>query len=201
MKNPKIKRWITLIEVLFAVLIFGIWILSIMTMIIENISLLDRIKNQTTATSLAKEWMEIAYNVRDSNLNRSVKWNCIDSTDPDCLHVFSDGMAFQPQLHTNWYYSILPTNSDFDSNVLYYHSWPIKDIYNWTMFSWFWYDYDSSGGEKTIFSRYIYFDKAYLQNWWLADSSKLLKLESHVVYKKWAAQQDVVLESFIWEIN
>lgn len=201
MKKRLHRRWITLIEVLFAVIIFWVGILSIMIMVIENISLLDRIKNQTTATSLAKEWMELVYNLRDSNLNKSVKWNCRDALDPDCLERFIDSNAYKPQININGYYEMLPTDTNFDSNILYFHTWEIKDVYNWVLFTGFWYDYNANGGEKTIFSRHIYFDRAYLQNWGMADSSKLLKLESHVVYKKWATEEQVVLESFIWEIN
>jgi len=201
MRNVQTKRWITLIEVLFAVIIFWVWILSIMTMVIENISLLDRIKNQTTATSLAKEWIEIVYNLRDSNLNKSVKWNCIDATDPDCPNRFADGMSFKTELNLNGYYRLSATDSEFDSNVLYFHTWDIKDNTNWVLFTWFWYDYTPDNWEKTIFSRYIYFDRVYLKNGWMADPSKLLKIESHVVYKKWATKEEVVLESFIWEIN
>ncbi len=195
------KSWITLIETLVAVIIFGIWILSIISVIIQNISFMDRIKNQTMATSLAKEWIEIAYNLRDTNLLKSVVWNCAKSEDvqqnPDCNTKFTNDSNFKVSVNLNDYYEITDTDNSRENNVLYFHTWEISEWKNW-----FWYDYNTNNWTKTYFSRYIHFEALQLNwDWWSTDNEKILKIESHVPYKKWAFEKEVVLESFIWKIN
>jgi prepilin-type N-terminal cleavage/methylation domain-containing protein len=74
------KSGITLIEVIIAIVIFGIGILSIMKVLGNNILIIQHTKLKTQATLLAKEGIELIYNVRDSNIDRSFVRNCYKLT-------------------------------------------------------------------------------------------------------------------------
>lgn len=196
------KKSFTLIEVIIAIVVFGIWILTILLMITKNISISDSIKNKTFATFLAKEWIEIIYNKRDSNVDRWVVWNCYRmNANYDCIDSFIVGWYYKVSSNLTWYLSIDPTTANFDDNIVYFHTWIIKTSANVPIVTWFWYDHNSTVQQSgTVFSRMIKFDGAYLTpEWWNWNTSKILKIESYAKYKKWAYTWEVVLESFIWE--
>ena len=73
------------------------------------------------------------------------------------------------------------------------------------MFTWdiawnnnmFWYSYCSEWWEPTFFARYLSFSQVNVSNGSLPND-KILKVESHVLYKKWYKTGDLVFESFIW---
>ena len=64
----KSKKAFTLLEILIAISVFAIGILAVLRVLTGNISVLDRTNIKLQATVLAKEWIELLYNVRDSNL-------------------------------------------------------------------------------------------------------------------------------------
>jgi Tfp pilus assembly protein PilV len=74
------KSGITLVEVIIAIVVFGVGILSILKILGSNIIIIQHTKFKAQATLLAKEGMEIVYNMRDSNLDRSFEWNCVKLT-------------------------------------------------------------------------------------------------------------------------
>ena len=104
-KYMKKYRAFTLIEMLMALTVFSIGVLAVMRLITQNISSMDKAQSTTTATFLAKEGLELAYNMRDSNLQKGLPWNCVlsarslaneyDMVDPDnaCATYFSSGIA------------------------------------------------------------------------------------------------------------
>ncbi len=57
----------TLIEVLIAIFVLGVGILSIVTLMTKNIANTQKIHTQNTALILAREGMEMLYNYRDTN--------------------------------------------------------------------------------------------------------------------------------------
>jgi type II secretory pathway pseudopilin PulG len=67
----------TLIEVLITIVVFSVGILTILSIITGSLSLWSRSRNRTTATMLAKEWIEMMYSIRDTNLDKAQKWWCI----------------------------------------------------------------------------------------------------------------------------
>lgn len=71
------KSGITLVEVIIAIVVFGVGILSILKILGNNILIIQHTKLKTQATMLAKEGIEIMYNLRDSNVDRSFERNCI----------------------------------------------------------------------------------------------------------------------------
>ncbi len=195
------RRWVTLIEIIIAIVVFSIWILTILNVIVSNLALTDKVKNNSIATFLSKEWIEIIYNIRDSNIDKWLKWNCtkIDLS-YNCIEKFTAWSVFNVNINLKWYHDIKPTSTDYNDNLLYYHEWVIKDNANAPIINWFRYDHDTSNWKRSFFSRYIKFDGVYLwPEWSIWNADKLLKIESHVLYNKWTFTWDVVMESIIWD--
>ena len=203
------KFWITLVEVLIAIIVFGVGILAILNVIISNIWLVDMVKSKTIWTFLASEGIELIYSLRDSNINRGVRWDCLflNSNTYECDNYMKDVDYLQIALNWTWgktitfsgfdsVYFVKPTNSWFNDNVLYYHTGTIFWL------SWWYYSYDSNWGIKTKFARYLHFTWAYFApgpSVW--DKDKILKVESVVIWKNWRKENKIVLESFIGDIR
>ena len=73
----KKKLAFTLIEILIAISVFAIGILAVLRVLTGNLSTLDTTNIKLQATVLAKEWIELLYNVRDSNLEKNLSRNCV----------------------------------------------------------------------------------------------------------------------------
>lgn len=76
----KKKLAFTFIEVIIAITVFAIGVLAVLRLITQNLAMLDLTQMRTTATFLAKEGIELVYNMRDSNLQKSLPWDCILDT-------------------------------------------------------------------------------------------------------------------------
>ncbi len=77
MKNIN-KSWMSIIEVIVAIFIFTIWLSSIYLVIVSSINLNEHGKNQIIASNLAREWLELVKNLRDSNYTNLHNWNSIN---------------------------------------------------------------------------------------------------------------------------
>lgn len=198
------KKGVTLIEILIWVIIFSVWILTILVVMAKNITVMDRLKNQTISTFLAKEWIEIVYNLRDSNLDKWLEWNCIQyNSQWACLEKFLVWNTYKVQQTISWYNSMTISDTDFESNKLYYHEWRILNPNNWApipLWNWFtgfWYSHELSDN-PTFFSRNIKFNTVLSSCDWCDDTDKLMKIESDVEYIKWSYTGWIIMESFIW---
>lgn len=204
----------TLIEVIIAITVFAIGVLAVLRLIIQNLVTLDVTQSRTTATFLAKEWIELVYNMRDSNLGKSLPWNCVlqahlktgdrNTIDPEkiCAWYFSSWIddhkflqiSFDPEAYT---YAV-PVDAGTNFNAL----WSGNRLYYTTGEIWwniiFWYSsLPVQWTEPTFFSRYILFTGVREGDLVLPRES-ILKVESHVLYRKGTKTWSVVLESFIW---
>ncbi len=199
------KKAFTLIEVILAILIFGIGILTILNMIINNIRIVDRIRNKTTSTFLAKEWLEIIYNLKDTNLKKWLNRDCEKiiraSSRVQWCDRFSSWDVFKVNMDQLRSYDIQPTNPGYTGNMLYLHSWAIIDpTTRRTILTWTWYDHNSADWEESIFYRYVSFSWAYLSwDWWYVGQDQIMKIQSAVLFKKWPYTWEVILESMIWK--
>jgi len=182
--------------------VFSIWIMAVFYLITNNLQRLDETKTRNIATFLAKEWIELAFNAKESNLLKEIQWDCI-FTDANITNPFPEFCDKKFSSWTQWKYLQIwfdtnkypyfkrSTWNSFQINRLYYHSWTI----NWNKI--FWYNNDSNNWQETVFARYIVFT-------WIKENSqilpinKILKLESHVLFSKWNKTWKVILESFIW---
>lgn len=202
------KLGFTLIEVIIAIAVFSIGVIAVLNLIIYNLSTIDKVQTQITATILAKEWLELTYNIRDTNIQKWFARDCllakwVDSEieiDDVCSSHFASGDAwavfqfgFDPRDYY-WHTSTVSWSFDelFDQNALYYYTGKVWDI---TLF-WYGHTQDWLEWSATPFARYIVFKP--LKEWGITlPSDKILKVESHVLYKKWSYQWDIVLESFM----
>ena len=62
------KSAFTFIEVIIAITVFAIGVLAVLRLITQNLVMLDVTQSRMTATFLAKEGIELVYNMRDSNI-------------------------------------------------------------------------------------------------------------------------------------
>ncbi len=211
----KKKSAFTFIEVIIAITVFAIGVLAVLRLITQNLVTLDNTQMRTTATFLAKEGMELVYNMRDSNLDKSLPRDClvyedivditIETQDENvlvgaCSWFFSswaeDSKILQISFASGTYMHALPVKKweDFASlrneNRLYIITW---DIASTQLFRYA----HQQGWTETPFARYLSF--AVVREWGkILPSNKILKVESHVLYMKGTKTGEVVLESFIW---
>lgn len=223
-------KGLTLIETMIMIWVFSIGILTVLNLLSGSLYSLDNVKLRTQATFLAKEWIDLVYNMRDSNLEKELPWDCVvkdtvytnnlenvnNSSNPFdgwarayetntdlnnfCESFFSniseDGKILQVGFsNTNEYVmtEIKDMKSSFEENFdenelfLYSRSDGLEKLT--------WYSYDEKG-EETFFARYISFE-AVEGNWTDLDTTKILKINSNVLWKKWGTTWEMILESFI----
>ncbi len=209
----KKKSAFTFIEVIVAITVFAIGVLAVLRLITQNLVTLDSTQSRTTATFLAKEWMELVYNMRDSNIDKWLPRDCVlktwfsidafGSIDPEkvCLWNFSswnqDNHVLQVSFDADWYTYAFPVAAEKDfaelriANRLYYTTWDVwwHQIFRYS-------SYPGKSSEPTAFSRYILFTG--VREWdEILPRESILKVESHVLYTRGAKTGEVVLESFI----
>lgn len=211
------KNWFTLIEMLIAITVFAIWVLAVFRVITWNLKIMDDTEMKLQATILAREWMELLYNVRDSNLEKELGWNCVLSGDvyrkeqedlsysDICVGYFGTGKYLQLSFDKNNYIEqkLVDKKNSFDelfstNRLCYYTGENIA-----------WYGtcpQISTNNMASYFARYLSFSpvdfsaspNAQKTPQSLSYDDKILKVESHVLYKKWWKTWEVVFESFIW---
>lgn len=172
----KKKLAFTLIEILIAISVFAIGILAVLRVLTGNLSTLDTANIKLQATVLAKEWIELLYNVRDSNLEKNLSWNCVMTGEvyrwtSDILNNYLSDAGNPENRICDWKFwigKILKLSFDED-NYLYQKlenkEESFDDLFEKNrlcLFSWddmYWYSYCDAGKwwEETIFARYLSF--------------------------------------------
>jgi len=195
------KKAFTIIETIIALIIFWVWIIVILIILNKNILLSKKIEIKTKATILAKEWMEIVFNKRDSNNIKYQPWNYItwDLTirnNPNITYFWS-WKAYKVWTDFSWYENHMEKiNFPYiASSKLYIKTWKILDLAWEVVYSWFYYNYQT--WEKTPFSRYVMFTWAYLSPEANVINPNIMKINSIVKYKFGWITWDIVLESLI----
>jgi len=195
-------QWVTLIEVIFAIIIFWTWILVILSTITSNIRWLYDIKEKDIALSIAKEWIDIVYHVRDSNLERGLFWDCavIDLSEDDAcgwfFYEWSSTTRHIINFDKDWLYSMDPFTTSWAAQIWYHED--VLFTFSGSDISWFWYDHNMAGWEETIYTRVIEFDPVV---WHEAFTWFVLEVTSRVSYPRGNSTEEVVLQSIIWDIR
>lgn len=193
------KKAFSIIEVMFWIFIFTLWLVSVYMIIDSTFRINDYNKNYIIATWLAREQVELVRNIRDSNYEQVKKYNIINPSSNNYNDIF-----------LTWsYYKIENNNSNL-------YNFPIKadlisDFWEWVSeLTWKMENYrlclDSSNTyiycnwdtslKKTFFYRYIYIDEVYDVNWVISDS---FKIKSKVIwYRKWYHEFDVSMIITDW---
>ena len=214
----QLKKAFTLIEMIVVIFVLWVGILSIVMLITRNLSLTSHIHNQNTATILAREWLELAYNYKNTNELLWYERNCAQRQLPNTK---KDTMSNSSSNNNCWKYfwSGNNKNSIFtiegikpgQSQVLMK---PLQDIQGInfeslrkaTHLSLTWISvwgisftgYTHEAGEETPYARYIEFTG--MNN--IPKNSPLLSsdiyhISSTVLYRNKNKTGEVVLESFI----
>lgn len=200
-------------EILIVIVIFGVGILAVLTLLTNSIWYFDTINMQTRATLLAKEGLDLTFHHRDSNILEWFPWNYYYNND--------DNNSKEPYRQAwNTFKVSLNTNTQTDPSSIKYLSLELQDSPSQKQenesdfdqkFKTFAMDIGEDGNyeyieaqnwEKTIpnkgFARWIRFDNVKWEDGNAINEKKILKVSSHVLYKRWATTWEVVLESLIW---
>ena len=212
------KRYaFTLIEIMIAIIIFSIGILAVLRILTWDLSLMDNNDMKLQSTVFWKEWLELLYNVRDSNFEKELPWNCImrqgiytipqenmsyetNINDEICKWYFTPGQIVQLWFNKDYYMvqDITWWSNNFDTlfekNQLCMFTWNIEWNNNmfWYSYCWEW------AWEPTFFARYLSFTWIDVGDGKVLSTDKIMKVEAHVLYKKWHKTWEYVFESFIW---
>lgn len=192
----------TIIELVIAILIFWTWLLVILLTLNKNIIFVKKIQLKTQATFLAKEWIELVYNLRDSNKIKYYPWNYISWAVNDIQNnnyqKFEVGKMYIPYMLITGYKSYIAEISNKADARLFVKTWEYNDSVGNIVYSGFFYNYFT--WKKTPFYRYVIFTWVYLQpEWKLAPYNKLLKVDSKVFYSFWNLTWEIIFSSFIWD--
>lgn len=193
------KKGFTVIELIIAILIFGTGIIAVMQLLLFDIDKWQDVELKTMSTVVAKEWMELMYNIRDTNNISYRKWSELSYDE-----YFEDGKYYKLSHSLTWgdintidiwEYSSVP---EFDEVQLFYHTWDIYEpTYGDVWTGAFWYSHEENDN-PTFYGRYIELTKAYLEPEMSFDNQEqVYKIRSVGLYKKWGKEWEIVLESFI----
>lgn len=194
----KIKAF-TLIETIFAIVIFCVGILVVLLWLSQTLRNQDYANTQIKSAFFAREWIELMFNLRDANYHKKLPWNCVFEWGKKligdwCKNVFSPSdLNILKVSIWSWdeYISIKKWTlandfeKDFEEFQIYLHTWVSNN--------WFSYDYDKNNGKETWFARYVVIDSVNG-----VDEDHLLKIESHVLFRRWGLTWEKVMETFIW---
>ncbi len=75
MKTHK-HQAMTLIEILIAIGVFAVGVLAILQLVTNNIRTTDQVSKHTDATMLATQWLELLYEMRNTNSYKEVERDC-----------------------------------------------------------------------------------------------------------------------------
>lgn len=184
-RNSKF-RWMTLIEVLLAMIIFGIWIMSIFSAISWALWSLQESSKKTAAVFLAKEGIDILIYNKNQALSHGLPWNCAaisldNSNGWICDHTLLDPGEI---LAT---YSIMYDGRGYhlEKDGLWYLSYSSA--------SW-WFLFLNATQQHYDFQRKLIISPV---PWYESNSDKVLKVVSEVSYGWNLKNQKVILESYI----
>jgi prepilin-type N-terminal cleavage/methylation domain-containing protein len=194
------KKAFTLVEMLIVIAVFGTGILAVLYGIAQTLGNQDRAKTQITSSFLAREGIELMYNLRDSNYRKELARNCVFQTVPDaqatesafCPDVFKSGTVLKIAMGSGEQYLEVSTGSldgEFATNFANYQ------LFYATGNGVFTYSYDN-GGEPLWYARYLLI-KGLTDGGVALPEQEILKIESHILFKKGEMTGETVMESFI----
>lgn len=198
-KNYVLKKAFTVVELVIALIIFWSWLLVILVILNKNVLISKQIELRSNATFLAKEWIEIVFNKRDSNNIKYQPWNYIDWDLTNSITTdetyFEKSKNYKVWTSFSWNKNYMEEFCNIQDAKLYLKTWEILNWSNEVVYSWFYYNYDT--GNETWFTRYVNFTWVYLEPEWNSLNQDVMKLNSIVKYNWWWISWWVVLESFI----
>ena len=110
--QKKLKAF-TMLEILMITVIVWVWLLSVVVVITKAKTTVNNTKQEVIATQLAKEWIEMVYQIRNTNvlkhinykdycrLNQNTEENCSDSTNTSRITTWNYILSWL-SLNPNW---------------------------------------------------------------------------------------------------
>jgi len=179
------NKWFSIIEILIWIFIFTLWLTSVYLLIISTIRLNDYSKNSIIASNLAREWIELVRNVRDSNYQTIHKWNKLPWNVPN--NLFQTGVHYK--IENDYTSSLFAISLTWITDFLEWKSFLTTKMQNSKLYldSLNRYTYNSGSTNKpTYFYRYVKFDDVVYNSWWTITIDEALKLTSKVIwYNNW----------------
>lgn len=190
----------TLIEILIAISVFAVGVLSVLQLVTNNIRTTDHVSKHMDATMLATQWLELMYEMRNTNSYKEVEWDCYDlsiqTNEVKCngrLSTLHNNQAIAiapvwPENNKYWSVEVKSLgNNNIDTFRLYRH---VSDA-NITYF-----DHVSDNGTETPYARYITVEN--IQDY---EPKVALKITSHVLVEQWGKEpKEVSISSIIGNI-
>lgn len=211
----KSKKATSIIEAVIVLVIIWIWIVWSYKIFINSQKLSHTTKNRIQAIEIAREWIEIMKNIRDTNwmlysFDRKKCWNTLNYS-TDCYNTNSTNIEnnksyiiYKNSSNNQWYLSEKNTSSNFNTDY-------INNFKVWLDSDWFYTQSWSTTDLKPVFTREIKinyldtnWDSFIIINW--TDLTKLdekMKVTSLVqwVDSSWTKPHKVELETILsnWE--
>lgn len=210
------KKTFTLVEMLIVIAVFGTGILTVLYGLSQTLRMQDRADMMVSASFLAREGIELIYNLRDANYAKKLDWNCIfrkvsvselkklasDSDNPFCAWYFTGGDLLKLSMGTDWQYLAVERLPEQESQKLenewfdaLFQKYQLFYLIDGARYS-FVYTGEHQG-EPLRYARYIKLQPV-TDGIDVLPLDKILKVESHVLYKKGALTGESIMETFIW---
>ncbi len=163
MKKLSTKKAYSIIEIIIAIFIFSLGIVSVYSVIISTLKLNDYNKNYIIASALASEQIELVRNIRDTNYKQIKKYNLINPNSSDFTNIFELEHKYKIE---NSYSTISSFPVKVEDITDGFEEWDNKinsismQSYRLCLDSENRYTYDCSGtNKKTNFYKYISIEK------------------------------------------
>ncbi len=128
------KNWFTLVETLFVCSIFAIMVVWIILAINRSFVFMNNTRLQVRATNFAREWVEMMFNIRDTNW-RKYSWkkdevrNCRVMSSSSCDSYISSGLYYLRE-------NLSEQDRSIELNTITLSS--ISDVEEFYSDEWFW---------------------------------------------------------------
>lgn len=140
-------RWFTLVEVILVCTVFAILVSWIIVAISKAFNFMDNTRLSVRATNFAREWVEMMYNIRDTN-RRKCSWK----KDNTRLYVGTGGNNCEYSLDKlfTWWIYILNEGITWDNKYIYASGLSIEDVDNFYSLDWFFGATDEQRNEAKL---------------------------------------------------
>lgn len=202
----KNQKALTLIELLVVIFVLWVGILSIVLLMSKNLSLIKTIHSQNSATILAREGIELAYHVRNTNNILWYERDCAVRWTNECKTHMLSGNTY-PFFTIEWWtsdsqimFSGVDTNNNFEDRFAASRLYLTGKTVVWTIITGYTHDITTSPSQ---FARYVVFSGMQdLPKSWPILSGDIHHISSIVLYKlSDQTTGSIILESFIANID
>lgn len=160
MINIKWKKAFTLAEVIIVCSLFSLMVIWTIVAINKAYIFLDNSRLSVRATNLAREWVEMVYNLRDTN-RRKYSWE----KDSNWLKLWSWTTSMGA-----WVYTINEATNSSGNSFIYLENVGVPDVETFYSIDWFFSDAYSWQREKCkldFTGTYSYYSWWTLATWWI----------------------------------